>query len=271
MSATHPIVLLSSSPAPLLPQGSVVWLELSPSPPGSPKIERLSSPLAHRVPPPVRPDLSALIPSTPPRSPKSPIPASPIALVFRLPRFTEDDILPAIPALYSAESDSGEEDGSLHQDEAEVDDLRPSDDDSSELSSVPGEECQDEPSSEEGSIHESDADFDLGDSEDISVASEDEEDKKLKVGDGEEDEEAEFTDGRSGSSEGGVDGEAEQREANKNPGGTWQMPRRKRKRTATAKEPTPASDSEDDTPIGDLIQNKRHLTTLTGPSFIAPP
>ncbi|KAE8236939.1 hypothetical protein A4X13_0g8978, partial [Tilletia indica] len=60
-----------------------------------------------------------------------------------------------------------------------------------------------------------------------------------------EDEEASSSDGSSGSS---IDGDEEQRRANKDPRGTWRPPH-KRKRSASY-------DSDDDKPISALLKNK---------------
>ncbi|CAD6960844.1 unnamed protein product, partial [Tilletia caries] len=159
MSATHPIILFSSSPrqktassAQQPSQDPAAWLALSSSPPASPAANQESppppSPLARRV----NVDchlLSNLLPSTPPGSPRSSSPdrASPIAAVFRLPRFSDED-LGAAPVRTSNEDgedkddsvddsvrhDEAEEDNdSFRHDEAEEDNARPSDDDSSDL------------------------------------------------------------------------------------------------------------------------------------------
>ncbi|CAD6888316.1 unnamed protein product [Tilletia laevis] len=253
MSATHPIILFSSSPRQKTDSSSqqpsqdpVAWLALSSSPPASPAAKPESppppSPLAKRV----NVDchlLSNLLPSTPPGSPRSSSPdrASPIAAVLRLPRFSEEDI-DAAPVRTSNEDgedkDDSDDDPFCH-DEAEEDYARPSDDDSSDLSSVPGDECSDVEMSEDGSLRDSDHSFEIGDSEEISEGSSED-----------EDEEASSSDGSSGSS---IDGDEEQRRANKDPRGTWRPPRQKRKRTASYDSD---SDSDDDKPISALIKDK---------------
>ncbi|CAD6937800.1 unnamed protein product [Tilletia controversa] len=199
----------------------------------------------------------AIEPATihPPGSPRSSSPdrASPIAAVFRLPRFSDED-LDAAPVRTSNEDgedkddsvddsvrhDEAEEDNdSFRHDEAEEDNARPSDDDSSDLSSVPGDDCSDSELSEDGSLHDSDRGFEIGDSEEISEGSSEDEDEEASSS--------------NGSSESSIDGDEELRRANKDPRGTWRPPRQKRKRTALYDSD---SDSDDDKPVSALIKDK---------------